>query len=178
MLRPQQLHVDVRAPGDTMTVFHPPADITPVERVIRWFFSVPQWVQLVGAALAIGIAIVSLFALWRNAGAIAEWVRTRHLTTPMVWKTAFGLLGIAVLAGMGTSGTTFFVYSQNNNQFCLSCHSLHDEVYERFQQSKHHRVANLRCHDCHDEPLVAEMTQVAKWMLLRPCRAPYARAVT
>jgi nitrate/TMAO reductase-like tetraheme cytochrome c subunit len=181
MLRLQQLHVDVRAPGDTMTVFHPPSDITPVERVMRWFFSVPQWVQLVGAALAIGVGLVALFVLWNNARAIAAWFRTRHVTASIVWKAAIGLLAIAVLAGMAGSGTTFFVYSQNNNQFCLSCHELHDEVYERFQQSKHHRVANLRCHDCHDEPLVAEMTQVAKWMLLRPAKvgphAPVPRAV-
>jgi nitrate/TMAO reductase-like tetraheme cytochrome c subunit len=164
-----------------MTVFHPPSDITPVERVMRWFFSVPQWVQLVGAALAIGVGLVALFVLWNNARAIAAWFRTRHVTASIVWKAAIGLLAIAVLAGMAGSGTTFFVYSQNNNQFCLSCHELHDEVYERFQQSKHHRVANLRCHDCHDEPLVAEMTQVAKWMLLRPAKvgphAPVPRAV-
>jgi len=177
----ERLHVDVRAPGDTMTVFHPPRDITPVERVIRWFFSVPQWVQLAGAALAIVVGLVALFLLYHNARAIAEWFRTRHVTTPMVWKAALGLVGIAVLVGMAGSGATFFVYSQNNNQFCLSCHTLHDEVYQRFLQSKHHRAANLRCHDCHNEPLVAEMTQVAKWMLLRPSsvgpHAPVPREV-
>ena len=164
----QRLHVDVRAPGDTMTVFHPPRDITPVERVIRWFFSVPQWVQLAGAALAIVVVVVSLVLLWRNTRAIAEWMRTRHVTTPMVWKAVFGMLAIGALTAVAGSSATFFVYSQNNNQFCVSCHTLHDEVYQRFQQSKHHRVANLRCHDCHDEPLVAEMEQVGKWMLLRP----------
>lgn len=169
MMQPsQRLHVDLRVPGDTMTVFHPPRDITPVERVLRWFFSVPQWVELAGAALAVVLLLIALVLLWRNTRAIAEWFRTRHITTPMVWKAAFGLLGIAVLLGMAGSGATFFVYSQKNNQFCLSCHTLHDEVYERFQQSKHHRVAKLGCHDCHDEPLVAEMAQVAKWMLLRP----------
>src|SRR5512132_3745994 len=62
----QGLHVDVRPPGDTMTVFHPPRDITPVEQVIRWFFSVPQWVQLAGAVLAIAIGIVALFFVWHN----------------------------------------------------------------------------------------------------------------
>ena len=178
---PQQLHVDVRAPGDTMTVFHPPRDITPVELVIRWFFSVPQWVQLVGAALAILVVLIALALLWRNARAIVEWLHTRHVTTPMVWKAVFGMVGIALLLAVSGSSATFFVYSQNNNQFCLSCHTLHDEVFERFQQSKHHTVANLRCHDCHDEPLVAEMTQVAKWMLLRPEKvgphAPVPRAV-
>ena len=168
MQAPQQLHVDVRAPGDTMTVFHPPRDITPVERVIRSFFSVPQWVQLAGAALAMVVVIVALVLLWRNARAIAEWMRTRHITTPMVWKAVFGMLAIGVLIAAAGSGASFFVYSQNNNQFCLSCHTLHDEVYQRFLQSKHHRAANLRCHDCHDEPLAAEMEQVAKWMLLRP----------
>lgn len=168
LLAPQRLHVDVRAPGDTMTVFSPPRDISAVERVIRWFFSVPQWVQLAGAALAIIVALVALVLVWRNARAIRAHFRERHLTTPIFWKTVIGLLAVTLLLGMAGGGTTFFFYSQNNNQFCLSCHTLHDEVYQRFQQSKHHRIANLRCHDCHDEPLVAEMTQVAKWMLFRP----------
>jgi len=177
----QRLRVDVRAPGDTMTVFHPPLDTSPVERVIRWFFSVPQWVQLTGAALAIALGVVALILVWKNAGAIRAWIRYRHLTTPPVWKVVIGLMAVAVLLGMAGSGSAFFVYSQKNNQFCLSCHTLHDEVYQRFQQSKHHRVANLRCHDCHAEPLVAEMAQVGKWMIRRPSEvgphAPVPRAV-
>lgn len=177
----QRLHVDVRAPGDTMTVFHPPRDMTLVESAIRLFFSVPRWVQLTGAALAILVAIVALVLVWRNARAIRSWFRTRHAETPIFWKVVIGFIGIAVLTGMAAGGTTFFVYSQNNNQFCISCHTLHDEVYQRFQQSKHHRIANLRCHDCHDEPLAAEVNQVVKWMLLRPedvgPHAPVPRAV-
>jgi hypothetical protein len=177
----QRLHVDVRAPGDTMTVFHPPRDISPVERVFRLFFSVPRWVQLTGAVLAIIVAIVALVLVWRNARAIRAWFRERHVGTPIVWKVVIGLVAVAVLTGMAGAGTGFFIYSQNDNQFCLSCHTLHDEVFQRFQQSKHHRIANLRCHDCHDEPLKAEVTQVVKWMLLRPDQvgphAPVPRAV-
>jgi len=177
----QRLHVDVRAPGDTMTVFHPPRDMTPVESVFRFFFSVPQWVQLTGAALAIVVAIVALWLVWRNVRAIRIWFRTRHTETSIFWKVVVGLIAVGVLTGMAGVGTTFFVYSQNNNQFCLSCHTLHDEVFQRFQQSKHHRIANLRCHDCHDEPLAAEMNQVVKWMVLRPEQvgphAPVPRAV-
>ena len=55
--QPEKLHVSQRVPGDTLTVFHPPRDISAVETVIRWFFSVPQWVQLGGAILAIVLAI-------------------------------------------------------------------------------------------------------------------------
>ena len=178
---PQRLHVDVRAPGDTMTVFSPPLDITPTERVIRWFFSVPQWVQLTGAVLAIIVGLIAIVLVWRNARALRAWMRERHHSTPIFWKTVLGAVAVLVLLGMGGSGASFFVYSQNNNQFCLSCHTLHDEVYQRFQQSKHHRVANLRCHDCHAEPLVAETMQIVKWMLLRPTEvgphAPVPRAV-
>ena len=178
---PQRLHVDVRAPGDTMTVFHPPRDLTRVEGVIRWFFSVPQWVQLAGAALAILVGVIALYLVWRNTRLIRAWFRERHHETSIFWKAVIGLLAVGVLTAMAAGGTTFFFYSQNNNQFCLSCHTLHDEVYQRFQQSKHHRIADLRCHDCHDEPLVAEMTQVAKWMLLRPSEvgphAPVPRQV-
>ena len=176
-----RLHVDVRAPGDTMTVFHPPVDTSFIERVIRWFFSVPQWVQLTGVALAILVGIISLVLVVLNARSIAAWFRRQHVTTPFVWKAVIGVQALVVLAVMAGAGAGFFVYSQNNNQFCLSCHTLHDEVYQRFQQSKHHRIAGLRCHDCHDEPLTAEMTQVAKWMLFRPAavgpHAPVPRKV-
>lgn len=178
---PQGLHVDTRAPGDTMTVFSPPRDITPVESVIRWFFSVPQWVQLAGAGVALIVALIALVLVWRNARAIRAWMGDQHRTTSIFWKAAIGAVAMLVLLGMAGSGATFFVYSQNDNQFCLSCHTLHDEVYQRFQQSKHHRVANLRCHDCHAEPLVAETMQIVKWMLLRPSEvgphAPVSRAV-
>ncbi len=177
----QQLRIDTRIPGDTMTVFHPPRDITPVERVFRWFFSVPQWVQLSGAALALIVAVVAVIILVREWRQVVRWVRTRDMTTPVFWKIVIGLAAAGVLFSMAGSGAAFFVYSQDSNQFCLSCHTLHDEVYERFQQSKHHQIAQLRCHDCHDEPVVAEMTQVVRWMLLRPAdvgpHAPVPRAV-
>ena len=177
----QTLHVDRRAPGDTMTVFHPPRDISAVQRVIRWFFSVPQWVELSGALLAIVIALIALLVLWRNRRALWSWVGRRHETTPIGWKVAGAIAAIAVLAAAGTGGTAFFFYSQNQNQFCISCHELHDEVYQRFQQSKHHRIANLRCHDCHDEPMVDEVMQVVKWVAFRPSavgpHAPVKRSV-
>ena len=181
MLLLQQVHVDVPPSGDTMTVFHPPLDITPVERVFRWFFSVPQWVQLGGVVLAFAVGVGALMLLWRGRRELVRWIRHQHQTTPVGWKIAGALAAIGVLVMLATGGTTFFVYSQNNNQFCLSCHTLHDEVYERFERSKHHTVANLRCHDCHDEPLVAEVRQIGRWMLLRPAvvgpHAPVPRTV-
>jgi len=179
--RVDSLHVDTPAPGDTMTVFHPPRDITAVQRVIRWFFSVPQWVQLGGAILAITLGLIAVIVLWRERKALAEFARERHLTTPIRWKVVFGVLALGVLGFLGASGTTFMAYSQQNNQFCISCHTLHDEVFQRFQQSKHHRLAHLKCHDCHDEPLVAEIRQVGLWMTRRPSEvgphAPVPRAV-
>ena len=178
---PTRLHVDTRAPGDTMTVFSPPLDITPVERVMRWVFSVPQWVQLTGAIVALVVGCVALVLVWRNASAIRAWFSHRHLTTPVFWKAVIGAVGIVVLLGMAGGGAAFFAYSQHNNQFCISCHTLHDEVYQRFQQSKHHRVAKLTCHDCHAEPLIAETAQIVKWVLFRPGEvgphAPVPRAV-
>jgi nitrate/TMAO reductase-like tetraheme cytochrome c subunit len=179
--RVDSLHVDTRAPGDTMTVFHPPRDITAVQRVIRWFFSVPQWVQLSGAILAVILGVAALVMLWRQRAVLLELARKHHLSTPAPWKVAGGIAALGVLIALATSGITFFTYSQNNNQFCVSCHTLHDEVYQRFQQSKHHTLAVLRCHDCHDEPLVAEIRQVGLWVLLRPAavgpHAPVPRAV-
>jgi nitrate/TMAO reductase-like tetraheme cytochrome c subunit len=165
---PQRPHVDIPAPGDTMTVFSPPHDITSIERVFRWFFSVPQWIELSGAILAAGVAAIAVLILWRQRRALGEWIRTRHMTTPLAWKLGLGLVAVLVLAGMTAGSAGFYVFSQNNNQFCLSCHTLHDQVYERFQQSKHHTVAQLRCHDCHDEPLLAEVRQIGFWVVFRP----------
>lgn len=164
----QRMRVDIPAPGDTMTVFSPPRDISAFERLVRWFFSVPQWIEMIGAIIAIGIAIIALVIIWRQRSAVIEWARTRHMTTPLAWKFALGIVALMVLAAMGTGGAGFFLFSQNNNQFCLSCHTLHDEVYERFQQSKHHTIAGLRCHDCHDEPMWKEVRQVVFWVALRP----------
>jgi hypothetical protein len=179
--RVDSLHVDTRAPGDTMTVFHPPRDITAVQRVFRWFFSVPQWVQLVGAVLAIAAGVIALVVLWRERKALIEFARERHFTTPLRWKVVLGVLALGVLGFLGLSGTTFVAYSQQNNQFCISCHTLHDEVFQRFQQSKHHTIAHLRCHDCHDEPILAEIRQIGLWMTRRPSQvgphAPVPRAV-
>ena len=179
---PQQpLHVDVRAPGDTMTVFHPPHGLTPLEGVIRWFFSVPQWIEISGAVLAGIIGLMLLVIIWRQRHAVFEWARTRHMTTPIFWKVVIGAAAVLALTAMAAGGTGFFFYSQNNNEFCLSCHTLHDEVYERFQQSKHHTIANLRCHDCHDEPLWMETRQIVFWVIDRPAavgpHAPVPREV-
>jgi hypothetical protein len=175
------LHVDTRASGDTMTVFSPPHDITAVERVFRWFLSVPRWVMLGGVLLAVVVGVVALVVVFRQRHALLAWVRRQHLTTPVVWKAVIGGAALVVLMGLVTGGGAFFVYSQNNNQFCLSCHTLHDEVFARFQQSKHHRIANLRCHDCHNEPLLAEVRQIGLWMVERPesvgPHAPVPRAV-
>jgi hypothetical protein len=179
--RIDSLHVDTRAAGDTMTVFHPPRDITAVERVFRWFMSVPQWVQLTGAALGITLGVIAAVVLWCQRAPLLEFARHRHLSTPTRWKVALGIVALGVIGMLGTSGIAFFTYSQQNNQFCLSCHTLHDEVFQRFQQSKHHTIAGLRCHDCHDEPLVAEVRQVGLWMVRRPSavgpHAPVPRAV-
>lgn len=164
-----------------MTVFHPPRDITPVERVLRWFFSVPQWIELIGAILALGVAAIALVILWQRRHWILAWGRTLHMTTPLAWKVGLGFVAVLVLTAMAAGGTSFFFYSQNDNEFCLSCHTLHDEVYERFQQGKHHTVANLRCHDCHDEPLWMEVRQIGFWVIYRPAavgpHAPVPREV-
>jgi len=175
------LHVDTRAAGDTMTVFHPPRDITSVERVLRWFFSVPQWVQWSGAILAAVIALIGAIVVWRQRAYLQAFIRERRLSTPTRWKVGIGIVGLCMVGIVAASSAAFYTYSQQENQFCLSCHTLHDEVFERFQQSKHHTVGNMRCHDCHDEPILAETRQIFFWMTRRPTKvgphAPVPRAV-
>jgi len=175
------LHIDTRAAGDTMTVFHPPRDLTSVERVLRWFFSVPQWVQWSGAILAAVIALIGAIVVWRQRAYLQTFIRERRLSTPTRWKVGIGIVGLCMVGIVAASSAAFYTYSQQENQFCLSCHTLHDEVFERFQQSKHHTVGNLRCHDCHDEPILAETRQIFFWMTRRPTKvgphAPVPRAV-
>lgn len=163
-----RLHTDTPAPGDTMTVLHPPPGLSRFELAVRWFFSVPQWVQLTGVAIAAVVALVALVALWRLRHALGAWVRQRHVRTAPGWKAAGALLALGVLLVFGVFGFRFFVFTQHDNEFCVACHQLHDEVYERFQQSKHHKDGHLECHDCHKESMFASMMQVVKWVAFRP----------
>jgi len=175
------LHVDTRAAGDTMTVFHPPRDITSIERGLRWFFSVPQWVQWSGAILAAVVALIGAIVVWRQRAYLRTFIRERRLNTPTRWKVGIGIVGLCMMGIVAASSAAFYTYSQQQNQFCLSCHTLHDEVFERFEQSKHHTIGNLRCHDCHDEPILAETRQIFFWMSKRPTmvgpHAPVPREV-
>jgi hypothetical protein len=175
------LHVDTRPVGDTMTVFHPPRDITAVEQVFRWFLSVPQWVQWSGVALGATLALVGAIIAWRQRVPLLAFIRERRLSTPTRWKVGIGIVGLCMVGIVAASSAAFYTYSQQDNQFCLSCHTLHDEIFQRFQQSKHHTVGNLRCHDCHDEPILAETRQIFFWMTRRPAmvgpHAPVPRAV-
>ena len=62
-----------------MTIFHPPRDITAVERVFRWFFSVPQWIQVTGVVLAFVLGVTATVIVWRQRRPLLEFARHRHL---------------------------------------------------------------------------------------------------
>ena len=151
----------VRVPGDTFTVVHPPPGLSPVQQVVRWFFSVPQWVQWTGIVTAALLAVALLVFAWVKRAALAEWFRTRDRG----WKVAVGSTATVALIIAAAFGAMFYNYTQHDNQFCVSCHTLHDEVFERFLVSEH---KEQECHDCHKESMFAGVMQVVKWISFRP----------
>ncbi|HEU4564701.1 MAG TPA: hypothetical protein VFS05_08640 [Gemmatimonadaceae bacterium] len=148
-------------PGDTFTVVHPPPGLSPIERAIRWFFSVPQWVQWTGIIIAAVVVLILLGIAWWKRESIKHWFLTRQTG----WKVAAGSLAAVVLIAVAAFGTVFWNFTQHDNEFCVSCHTLHDEVYERFLVSEH---KEQECHDCHKESMLASMMQVVKWISFRP----------
>jgi hypothetical protein len=154
------------------TLPEPPVP-SPLAAVIRWFFHVPQWIQIGGAALGVAVAIVAVVFLWKRRIPIWTWIRTR----PLGVKAAMAA-GVVAIAAVGAwFGQASWHYTQHENQFCQACHVM-DPAVAKFTRSEH---AKLECHDCHQQPIAASMRQVYLWVLDRPEEigehAPVADAV-
>ncbi|HUP19515.1 MAG TPA: NapC/NirT family cytochrome c, partial [Gemmatimonadota bacterium] len=134
---------------------------------------VPRVVQLLGGVVGIvlGIVVVALI-VWRRRSILAWWRRRSH-------RFQYSVLGVVLAGAIAATASGAFVwdYMQNDNDFCNSCHIMH-EPFERFQDSEH---SQLLCHDCHQQSVFASARQLYLWVADRPeeigPHAPVAREV-
>ncbi len=131
-----------------------------VADVVRFFFAVPQWIQIGGALLAAVVALLLVVWLWRRRETIVGWVRTRSR------PAQFGMATVALLvvAGAVGAGTVSWNYIQHDNGFCTGCHVM-GPSYQAFTTSEH---ADLECHDCHQQSIFASSRQLVSWVAERP----------
>jgi hypothetical protein len=131
-----------------------------VADVVRFFFHVPQWVQIGGLVLAAVLALFLAVQLWRRRQRIIEWLRTRSRPLRLSLAAA-ALLVVAVVVG---AGTVSWNYIQYDNGFCTGCHVM-GPSFQAFTASEH---ADLLCHDCHQQSIFASSRQLVMWVGERP----------
>lgn len=148
----------VQVVPDTL-VNEPPLPGVAVE-VLRFFFHVPQWIQIGGAILAVVVGLVLLVYLWRRRRDIAGWIASRSRQVQL----ALAGTVLVLIAAAAWLGAESWRYTQHANDFCVGCHVM-DPAVNRFTQSEH---SKLECHDCHRQPITASLRQLYLWVLERP----------
>lgn len=131
-----------------------------VAEVVRFFFHVPQWVQIGGIVLAAVIGLWLVVVLWKRRERIMHWMRARSRAIQLA--TAAGVVVLVALAV--TAGTIGWNYIQHDNGFCTGCHIM-GPAYEAFTVSEH---SDLQCHDCHQQSIWASSRQLIMWVGERP----------
>jgi nitrate/TMAO reductase-like tetraheme cytochrome c subunit len=133
-----------------------------VATVFRFFFQVPQWIQIGGALVGAAVALFLLRWIWVHRQQILTWLRTRSR------EVQLGLAG-AVLVGVIVAsfiGMQSWNYMMHDNDFCTGCHVM-EAPFQRFATGagKHQR---LNCHDCHQQGMYANVRQLVLWVAERP----------
>ena len=159
MLRLPLAMLQQASPLDSVTLEHPPLP-GGIAAVVRWFFQVPQWIQIGGAILAAVVAIALVVVAWKRRQRIRDWLATRSRMGKIALATAAGIV-LLTAAGFGA---TAWNYMQHDNDFCSGCHVM-APAFGRFQTSEH---KELSCHDCHQQSLYASARQLYLWVLDRP----------
>ncbi len=159
----------------------PPLDSVVVESplpggiaaVVRFFFHVPQWIQIGGVVVGVLVALGAAVYLWRRRAAIVHWILTRSRGLKIAMALAVGVVALAAAGG----GAVSWNYMQHDNGFCTGCHVM-GPAFQRFTASEHD---SLTCHDCHRQSMFASMRQLYLWVLERPeeigAHAPVPNAV-
>jgi hypothetical protein len=142
------------------TAVGPPPLPGGVAAVLRFFFNLPQWVQIAGFFLGLAVAALVVTMLWRRRRAIVGWVMTRQRGL----KIGLTAAAATVLLGVAGFGTVSWNYMQHDNGFCTGCHVM-NVPFQRFAGSKHD---SLSCHDCHQQSMLASMRQLYLWVAERP----------
>jgi len=139
-----------------------------IAAVVRFFFNLPSWLQITGAALGALLAVALLVVLWRRRQRIITWAKTRPRNTRIA---LIGAAAAVVILGLAF-GTASWNYMQHDNGFCTGCHVM-GSAYVRFTESEH---SQLSCHNCHQQSLYASMRQMYLWVAERPTEiGPHAK---
>lgn len=148
-------------PVDSVVVESPlPGGVAAVTRFL--LNNVPPWVQIGGLVVAAVVALLILRYLVRRRAAIRAWVASRGRGVSIALAAGALVLLVAVV-GMGTATWN---YTQHSNDFCSGCHVM-NPAFQRFgaAENKH---ADLSCHDCHQQSLLASARQLYLWVAERP----------
>src|SRR5262245_54975018 len=147
-MTPQQVHMG------------PPPIPGGIAAVFRFFFNVPQWIQIGGLIVGVLVAAAVVWWLWRHRVAVLARLRAMPKKTKIAFASG---VAVILLVALGT-GAASWNYMQNNNDFCTGCH-LMNQPFQRFGTSEH---ASLRCHDCHTQSLWADAMELYGWVAERP----------
>ena len=131
-----------------------------IARVFRFFFTVPQWIQISGAIVGSIVAVIVAVLIWKNRQGILTWLRTRPR---QVQGGLFGAFAVAALAA-GYTGFASWNYMEHENDFCVACHVM-EGAFSKFEYSQHD---SLECHDCHQQSIWASARQLYLWVKDRP----------
>lgn len=132
-----------------------------LDAAAKWALQgVPQFVQKLGGIVGAVIVIALALLIWWQWNHITAWWGRRGP------RFKWGLVVVAALFLItgAAMGAYVWNYMQNDNDFCNSCHVM-NEPFERFQTSEH---SDLKCHDCHQQSIVASTRQLYLWVENRP----------
>jgi hypothetical protein len=142
------------------TTVGPPPLPGGIAAVLRFFFNLPQWIQITGFVVGVAVAAFVAVALWRRRRALVAWVVAR----PRQIRIGLAAAAAVVLLGAAGFGTVSWNYMQHDNGFCTGCHIM-KTPFQRFAGSKHD---SLSCHNCHQQSMFASMRQLYLWVAERP----------
>ena len=142
------------------TAVGPPPLPGGVAAVLRFFFNVPQWIQIAGFFLGLALAGWLVVYLWRRRQIIKTWIVTRQRGVRIAVLAGAAAV---VLSAAGFSALSWN-YMQHDNGFCTGCHIMKGP-FQRFTGSKHD---SLSCHDCHQQSIFASTRQLYLWVADSP----------
>ncbi|GAB4416734.1 MAG: hypothetical protein OHK0032_12750 [Thermodesulfovibrionales bacterium] len=87
---------------------------------------------------------------------------------PLRGKIIIAALMIIIVIGGGVIAFKFYDFTQNNPNFCVSCH-LMKPAFEAWQKSEHQ---NINCHECHHLSIPEQNRLLVSFVLHRPTAVP------
>ncbi len=130
--------------------------------VFRFLFNFPQWLQIAGFFVGLVVAFFVARHLWQRRESILTWIKTR--SRGIKWALGSGIV-VGGLVAIAAGGATWD-YMQHNNDFCTGCHIM-ESPFQAFGKGAG-RHEDLKCHNCHQQPIRTSMRQLVIWVAERP----------